>query len=134
MISKSRFQGYAALLATFVLGAVVGAGGTHTYDQRRLAHLFRDRPAFEHRRLEALARRLDLDEGQREAIRKVMEDHGEERRALIRNALQPCSDALHSAQEQLDAQIRAVLRPDQAARFDALSKEHRERWLPGPAR
>lgn len=134
MVTRPRLKGYAALLITFILGALVGAGAAHAYDGHRYARLFGDRHALEHRRLEALARRLDLDDHQREAIGKIMEDHVDERRALMRSVMEQCGEPLRAAQARLDTQIRAVLRPEQVARYDAISKEHREKWMPGPAR
>ena len=133
MISKP-FQGYAVLLAVFALGGLAGAGGMHAFDQRRFGRFFGDRPVFEHRRLEAMARRLDLNGQQQEQLRKIVEDHAEERRALMNQALEPCNDAVHAAQAQLDGEIRALLSPDQAARFDAMSREHRGRRPPGAGR
>jgi Spy/CpxP family protein refolding chaperone len=131
MVNASRWKSYAALVAVFVLGTIVGAGASHAHAQRRYARLLGDRPEFlETRRLGALSRHLDLDDAQRERMRAIIERHADERRQLTRDVFERCGAPLRAQQAATDVEIRAVLRPAQQPRFDAIAKERRDRFFP----
>jgi hypothetical protein len=120
-MDRGRLKGYGALLLVFVLGLLVGGAGSRAMLQRRYARLFRDRFAvFEHRRLGALSRRLELDDAQEEKVRTVMSKYGDQRRQLTRDIMDRCGAPLRSQKAQMDAEIRALLRPDQQGRYDVL--------------
>jgi len=107
-----------------VLGLLIGGAGSRALLQRRYAHLFRDRfSVFEHRRLGALAHRLDLDDAQEDKVRAIMAKYGQERRELTRAMVDRCGDPLRAQKAQMDAEIRALLRSDQQSRYDALVKD-----------
>ena len=110
-----RGRAAALLLAVFLLGAGAGAAGLSLY-QRALQHdRGQDRGGREGRRaraLERLTRDLDLDPAQRAQVETILDRQ--------RERMRPLFDA--SRQE-----IRAVLRPDQQARFDAMPRPHRHR-------
>jgi hypothetical protein len=123
-MDRARLKGFGALLLVFVLGLLIGGAGSRALLQRRYARLFRDRfSVFEHRRLGALAHRLDLDDAQEEKVRAIMAKYGHERRELARAMLERCGEPLRAQKAQMDGEIRAVLRPDQQSRYDALIKD-----------
>ncbi len=78
---------------------------------------------FEHRRLGALSHRLDLDDAQEDKVRVIMAKSGQARRELTRAMMDRCGDPLRAQKAQMDAEIRALLRPDQQTRYDALVKD-----------
>ncbi|HTA90537.1 MAG TPA: hypothetical protein VK745_13200 [Polyangiaceae bacterium] len=130
-MDRARIKGYGALLIVFVLGLLIGGAGSRALLQRRYAHLFRDRfSVFEQRRIGALSRRLDLDDAQDQKVRAIMAKYGQERRKLARDMLDRCGDPMRAQKAQMDAEIRAMLRPDQQSRYDALVKDSNGR---GPA-
>jgi hypothetical protein len=130
-MDRARVKGYGALLIVFVLGVLLGGAGSRALLQRRYAHLFRDRfSVFEQRRIGALSHRLDLDDAQDQKVRAIMAKYGQERRRLARDMLDRCGDPLRAQKAQMDTEIRALLRPDQQSRYDALVKDSNGR---GPA-
>jgi hypothetical protein len=130
-MDRAKAKGYGVLLLVFVLGVLAGGAGSRALLQRRYARLFRDRfSVFEHRRLGALSHRLDLDDAQEDQVRLIMSKYGQERRDLTRAMLDHCGDPLRAQKAQMDSEIRALLRPDQQSRYDALVKDSNGR---GPA-
>jgi len=129
-------RGYLVLAFVFVLGAAAGGGGAFAWHEQRQAAMFRDRggPDFEGHRLHGLARRLDLDAAQQDKIRAILTDDRDESRALGRDMFDRCGQPLRDHKAKVDAAIRAVLRPDQQARYDALVEERREHMWLGPPR
>jgi len=123
-MDRSKLKGYAALLSVFVLGLLAGGAGSRAMLQHRYAGIFRDRPGiFEHRRLGALSHRLKLDDAQSEQVRVIMNKYGQQRRELARELMERCGSPLREQKAQMDREIRALLRPEQQARFDKLSKD-----------
>ena len=127
-MDRGRLKGYGALLLVFVLGLLIGGAGSRAMLQRRYARLFRDRfSVFEHRRLGALSHRVGLDDAQEDKVRTIMAKYGQERRELTRAMMDRCGDPLRAQKAQMDAEIRALLRPDQQSRYDALVKDSNRR-------
>jgi Spy/CpxP family protein refolding chaperone len=99
--TPSRGLAAALLLAVFLAGAGAGAAGL-ALGQRAFGHEGRrSRP------LERLSRELDLDAAQRRQVREILLRQRERMRPLF---------------EETRQEIRAVLHPDQQARFDALPR------------
>lgn len=134
MMERARLKGYAVLLLVFGLGLLAGGAGSRALLQRRYAHLFRDRPAlFEHRRLGALSRRLNLDDPQEDRVRVIMSKYGKQRRELMRDMIERCGAPVRAQKTRMDAEIRTVLRPEQQSSYDQLirdSDEHGPRLDP----
>jgi hypothetical protein len=123
-MERARLKGFGALLIVFVLGLLIGGAGSRALLQRRYAHLFRDRfSLFEQRRIGALSHRLDLDDTQEDKVRAIVEKYGQDRRKLTRDMLDRCGDPLRAQKAQMDAEIRALLRPEQQSRYDALVRD-----------
>ena len=109
---RSRTRAASLLRAVFLAGAAAGAAAL-ALGQRAFGHQGRrGRP------LERLSRDLDLDPAQRRAIGGILVRQRERMRPMF---------------EETRQEIRAVLRPDQQARFDALPRPggrrlHRHKW------
>jgi Spy/CpxP family protein refolding chaperone len=128
-----RFRGMLVLGLVFVLGA--GAGGAASFAIVRGGHAraMSEGGAFEMHRAHGLARRLDLDAAQEEKVRAILAKDGVDSRGLYKDMLERCGQPLREQKERADAEIRALLRPDQQQKFDALLAERRDRpWPPGP--
>jgi len=130
-MERAKLKGYAALLAVFLLGILLGGAGSRAMLQRRYKAMFRDpSEMFERRRFGALSRRLKLDDAQEDRARNVFSKYGKQRRALTRDIMERCGAPLRSQKAQMDSEIRALLRPDQQARYDQLIKDSEMRGPP----
>lgn len=130
MVNGARAKLMAAAAVVFVLGAVAGGGAVYAYTRSDYALLASDDSGElrERRRLAALQRELDLDEPQAEKVRAVLQRYRPERRRLLRATFEQCGKPLEAQKARLDAEIRALLRPDQHARFEALLKAQRQHF------
>lgn len=132
MMDRAKLKGSAAFALVFLLGLLAGGAGSRALLQRRYGRLFKDPSAlFERRRLGALARRLNLDDTQEDRVRDILSKYAGQRRSLTRDIMDRCGAPLRAHKAQLDAEIRAVLRPDQQARYDLLLKDRESRSPPG---
>jgi hypothetical protein len=112
----------------FLLGAVAGGSVSYAYAQAETRVLFTgDRRAFEQRRLEALERELDLDAAQSAKIRSIFERHRAERERVGKQMFESCGAPVRTLKGRIDGEIKAALRPDQVARYDAIQLR-----MPGP--
>jgi hypothetical protein len=131
-MERAKLKGYAALLAVFVLGILLGGAGSRAMLQRRYRSMFRDRGAlFEYRRLGALAHRLKLDDVQEDRVRDILGKYGKQRRELTRDIMDRCGAPLRAQKAQMDSEIRVLLRPDQQARYEQLIKDSEGHPPPG---
>jgi hypothetical protein len=127
-VNRARLGAWGALLGAFVLGGVAGGGAVYAARERRYADLVRQGPpplGPGGRRSEAWARRLDLDAAQREQLDAIFECRRGERERLERQIFEGCGKELVKHREQIDAEIRAMLRPDQQRRFDQMLRERK---------
>jgi len=133
-MERAKLKGYGALLAVVVLGILLGGAGSRAMLPRRSRPMFHARAAvFEHRRLGALARRLKLDDAQEDRVRDVLGKYGKQRRTLTREIMDRCGAPLREQKAQMDGEIRALLRPEQQARYDQLLKDSEGHPPPGGA-
>jgi len=124
MMDRAKLKGIGALLLVFALGLLVGGAGSRIMMQRQIKKIFRDPPAmFNARRLGALSRRLDLNDAERANVAAVMAKYSEQRRTLNREIMDRCGAPLRAQKAQMDAEIRAVLTPEQRVRYDKLVKD-----------
>jgi hypothetical protein len=131
-MDRAKLKGYGAFALVFVLGMLIGGAGSRAMLQRRYARLFKDRFAvFEHRRLGALARRLDLDDAQEDRVRAIMNKYGQQRRELTREIMDRCGAPLRAQKSQMDSEIRAALRPEQQSHYDVLVHDSNSHPPPG---
>jgi Spy/CpxP family protein refolding chaperone len=116
----------------FLLGALAGGGAMWAVSEREVrAFALGERRAFEHRRLDALSRELDLTAEQRDKIAAIFEKHHETRKTLMRER---CGGPLAEAKQKLTSEIHAVLTPAQREKYDAMVREHEGRLFGGGPR
>jgi Spy/CpxP family protein refolding chaperone len=135
VVNRTKYKGVVILVGVFGLGALAGGAGVHAWVHREWARDLADDPAqgFEGRRLRALTRQLDLTPAQRDQIRDIWMRKRGERARLMQRATETCAAPLQQHKAEVEAEIRAVLTPDQARRFDDLLAKQRERFpLFGP--
>lgn len=124
---NARVAGVAVLTAVFALGAVAGGGGAYAWLRRDEAA--GERPGMrDPRRLRALERELDLTETQRAQVRAVLERSSEQRRALTQQMFERCGAEVRAQHDQVSAEIRTLLTPEQQPRFDAINARQRDRF------
>lgn len=114
MISKS-------LIVGFLVGLMAGAGWGLWYGSDRF-HGWEKRGGREARMLKEFTRELDLSDDQRKAVAEILRAQREKLQS-IRAELKPRFDEIR---ETAGGEIRALLKPDQVARFDALEKRMKE--------
>ncbi len=131
-MNTRRVKAHLFVAAVFLLGAAAGGGASYAYVERRHAALLRDDGGrgFEDRRIRGLARKLDLDDAQETQVRAILDQDRAQVRDLSRDMFEHCGQPLRDHKAKVDADIRAVLRPDQQARYDQLVDERREHtWM-----
>jgi Spy/CpxP family protein refolding chaperone len=135
-VVNPRAKGAALLVAVFALGGLAGGGGTYAWLRRDDAVGGEDdRAARSPRRLRALERSLDLTADQSARVRAIMGQSGDQRRQLAQEMYDRCGDGLRAHHDAVSAQIRALLTPEQQARFDVIASQQRERFpFGGPTR
>ncbi len=113
------------LTALVLFGGATGVFGTLAFVHRREARMLSGGPqGFEDRRMHGLARRLDLDDDQRDKLRVLMRKNREQTRALGNEMMERCGEPLRAHHTAFDTELRALLRPEQIQRYEEL---HRER-------
>ncbi|UCC71727.1 MAG: hypothetical protein JSV86_15315 [Gemmatimonadota bacterium] len=127
MNGKSKAWALALLVAVLLLGGVAGAAVDRMLVGERTASSGqRGRSGDRDRRrsyLDWLSAQLELDEEQQAQVQVVVEEYREQISSIWRE-VRPRYEEL---QEQLRAEIRAVLTEEQAANYDALLQRQRER-------
>ena len=130
MVTGRIVRAYGLVLLVFLLGVGAGGGGAYAYLQKHYSALLRDPHFSEHRRMHVLSRRLHLDEEQERRVREIFTRYRDEKRRLDRDMIERCGGPLREHRTKMDAEIRAVLRPEQQARFDRFTEERRpQMWL-----
>lgn len=123
----------AAVIGLFVLGITVGGAGMHLYYAERIA------PPPPHGRgglpwlSERLFDQLELEPGQEERARRVLEDTRREAETL-RHEIRP---QFEEVMERGIERLEEILTPEQKATYEELRRRHRERvesFLRGPRR
>jgi hypothetical protein len=123
---RSRFRAYLVATAIFALGALAGGGGSFAYAQNKHAAILRDDDAgVQSRRVRVLTKKLDLDDAQQRRIEAILAKDKDDSRALGQDMMQRCGQPLRDHKADVDAQIRAELRPDQQEKYDHLGEKKR---------
>jgi Spy/CpxP family protein refolding chaperone len=134
MVNRSNLKVLLLMAGIFVSGAGTGAAITQMWSRHHLMQMLARGSSF-HRemRMRALRHALDLTPTQGDAISRILEQDAPTRRRLMEEAVRTCGDPLRAHKAELDAKIRAILRPDQQSRFDELAKRQAERFygMPG---
>jgi len=130
-MDRAKLKGYGALVLVFTLGILVGGAASRAMLQGKFRSMMRDPDAlFDRRRAGALSRRLKLDDAQEDQTRAILGKYAKQRRALTRDIMARCGEPLHAQKVLMDGEIRALLRPDQQARYDELIKDGDRRFPP----
>ncbi|MEZ4221704.1 MAG: hypothetical protein R3B13_12305 [Polyangiaceae bacterium] len=119
-----RWRGVLLLLGVFTLGGVVGGALTHAFARRDLRGMM-SREGFEQRRLQAMARFLDLTDEQRARVEEILARRGEERRKLMDTMYDSCAKPMDEHRRQTDDEIRAVLTDEQKPKFEKMLQRRR---------
>ena len=115
-MTRSRLGAFGLLIATFVLGALMGGAATSMADRRsHKARADRPRPTY----VERLGAELGLTDMQKDSVRAVLDRH------------QPAMDSLwesirpqfQSERQAIRTEILGMLTPDQQARYTELQRE-----------
>jgi hypothetical protein len=120
-----RVKAGLAFAGVFMLGVVTGVGGARYGHARVASALLDDEPgsARRHAVLWAIDRKVDLDKAQRAKVEAILLAHEPELTAVQRT-IEPKNAPIYAKAED---EIRAVLTPDQIAKFDELSRKFHER-------
>lgn len=116
---------YIVLAAIFVLGAVTGGAVVFAWSQSEHATALKSGKNLQHRRVRALARKLDLDREQERRVAAIIAGDDDESRALGRDVVDKCGQRLRDHQAHVDDEIRDVLHPDQRRRFQRIVDDRR---------
>jgi hypothetical protein len=127
MVTRLELRGYAWFGVIFALGVVCGGAASHAYAEREYGQLLgADREeGRDTRRLEALARQLSLDAAQKQRLREVFERRRPERERRLAQMFETCGAPVLADKDELDGEIRALLRPEQRPNFEAFLERHR---------
>lgn len=116
---KSRWKSWLVLVVVFVLGAVTGVGLGGVYRSKTDAS-FRGSPGRNRDAMfEKMRSDLNLTEEQSKEMRKVLDETGNDFRAL-RNELRPRYEELRL---KTRGRMRALLTAEQQGKFDTLMAE-----------
>jgi Spy/CpxP family protein refolding chaperone len=124
-VNRRKIGTVLALLAAFCLGGVAGAFGMRGYVFHRFAEGLHASPgkARMQFRMDAMARKLDLDQAQQDKIQRIFEAHEEERRQVFDR----CAPEHRALKSKIDAEIRPLLNPEQQKKFDELEQDRRSK-------
>jgi Spy/CpxP family protein refolding chaperone len=117
--AKSRLKTWLVLLVVFVLGCATGVGIGGVYRSKTDASLRESRGRRREAMFEKMRTDLSLTEEQSKEMRKVLDDTGNEFRAL-RSELRPKYEELRM---KTRGRMRALLNTEQQQKFDSLMAE-----------
>jgi hypothetical protein len=113
------------ILLIFVFGMITGGLLTARIIDKRVRHFLQGGPNAVAELIETrLNRGLDLDAAQRAGVANAI-TRARDRLKSARQEVQPKVD---EAFAQAEREIRDLLRPEQAAKFDGIISRARERW------
>jgi Spy/CpxP family protein refolding chaperone len=133
MVNRSNLRAFLVLAGVFVGGAGTGVATTLAWSHHRFIGLMEHEGSHRNDlRVRALQHALDLTNQQRGTIAAILERQMPERRRLMGEMMQTCGEPMRAYKAKLDAEIRAVLNPQQQKRFDQLAERQGERLFLGP--
>ncbi len=116
MLPNSKIKAIGLLAAVAVAGFAAGAATMSRADTKTPAD-FRERCSYSG----MLKDRLGLTDQQRDSMRTIMRSHRAEMHALMQ-AVRPQMDSVRAI---VDAEIRAVMTPEQRVQYDSLQARER---------
>ena len=125
---SANSRAYLILGLVFVLGAATGAGAMYATSRRGPRHLDRTPGrGYIERRLGELNEAIALTPEQQTQVSAIFERQREPRVKLLREIMDRCGDPLRQMGATTDAEIRALLTPDQQPKFDNLLRTREKR-------
>ncbi|MBN1424571.1 hypothetical protein JXA88_08445 [Candidatus Fermentibacteria bacterium] len=124
--SPKRFRGRMALYGAVLLicGMIIGAGVMASVLWERFQHSVRDPKGMPERIAEDMRQGLQLSDAQADQIKAIMERHRDEFDE-IRSEMEP---RIQAHMDQVDAEIREVLTPEQRSEWERRFARERRRW------
>ena len=124
-MSRQTVHLIGSVVIAFILGIGVGTAGA----RKRAWH--RWDPQKRHEQiLKTFSKRLNLTADQQTEIGKILET-GHQRMRSLHEQVRPQFESLRA---ETSGQIRALLKPEQAEKFDAMESEFNKRWDKFPGR
>lgn len=126
-LGRVRVQGILLLVIVFVVGGVVGAmvDRANPFRDRRPRTFGMDKipdgPGGEPGDMPWFFAKLDLTEDQRTQIHAIFETH----RPVIDSLMSETMPRIRALRDSAEAQISAILTPEQRAKFEKFSPRHR---------
>ncbi len=124
---SQQLRAVAAVLLVFVLGVLSGVLGGVRLTQWKIRSFVEQGPEGVSAALgERIAHKIGLDSNQREKLTAILSEKTRDIQT-VRSKMQPEITAIVLSGE---SEIRAILNPEQAARFTRMTAPLIERWLP----
>jgi hypothetical protein len=116
--NRARLEAAVLVFVVFLLGLLLGGVGSHLWDERVLGQDVNTKPTRQ-QVLDDLTERLQLSPDQQKQIGGMIDDTRAKWQALYA----PLDSPREQIRQQGRANIRAVLTPDQQAKFDDFLKK-----------
>lgn len=111
------------LFVVFVSGAVVGALGYRTYSPPSASSNTRNPEEWRRQYMQEIRSRVDLTAEQAQKVNAMLD----ETRSRFHNARDKHNELVKEIGEQYRANVRAILTPDQQARYEKFVRERDQR-------
>ena len=120
-MTRSRLGAVALLLATFVLGALVGGAATSMFDREahKREHPAGQRPSY----VDRLSADLGLNESQKDSVQQVLDRHQPAMDSLWTTVRQQFGPQFQSERQLIRNEISAFLTPEQQAKYAELQRQ-----------
>lgn len=112
--SRSGREAVATVVLVFVLGIIIGGVGTHVWEKRQADARALTKPSRDDV-IQQMTRELDLKSDQEQQLSSIIDDT----RARWRALYAPLDTQHEAIRQQSRDKIRAILTPEQRAKFEA---------------
>lgn len=128
-MNKTQLKVVAGVLAIFLLGVIIGGLGAGIYLKRRVEQFAMKAPK-DHTEIfmERLSRELALTGSQRPEVEKIVTNSTVEIRQLIQQSRIDFEKII----EHRNAELKAILTPEQYRKLEKMEKRIRDRWEKNP--
>ena len=121
---KRHWKNLAGIFVIFLLGVTTGALVSRTIEKREVGRLVDNGPAgYRALMVDRLSHQLSLSAQQRDQLALIMDNSS----ARLREARLPVYPQVKASLEQTESEIRAILTPDQVAKFEPIAAQSRAR-------
>ena len=128
-MNKTQLKVLAGVLAIFLLGGIIGGLGAGIYLRRRVEQFAMKAPK-DHKEIfmERLSRELALTESQKPEVENIVANSTVEIRQLIQQSQVDFEKII----ERRNAELKAILTPEQYRKLEKMEKRIRDRWEKNP--